>query len=98
MLMVTRLPFAPRAFLQIFITTTLYHRLAGFGSDRFALVWSRLTPVLYSTQITLIHAGFQSVLAVLGRRTCSTSYAIDSINQSNNLTETRAVQSKPRTM
>jgi hypothetical protein len=30
------LTFVPRAFLQIFITTTLHHRLAGFGSDRFA--------------------------------------------------------------
>jgi hypothetical protein len=35
-------PFAPRAFLQIFITTTLHHRLAGLCSDRFASAWSRL--------------------------------------------------------
>jgi hypothetical protein len=37
MLMVARLPFAPRAFLQIFITTTLHHRLAGFGSYPFRI-------------------------------------------------------------
>jgi hypothetical protein len=55
MLMVFRLPFAPRAFLQIFITTTLHHRLAGF----------------------------QSLLALLVRRYCSTSYAIDSGHPSN---------------
>jgi hypothetical protein len=72
------LPLVPRAFLQIFITTTLHHRLAGFGSDRFASTWLRFTLLLYGTRITLIHAGFQSVLAVIDRRSCSTSYAIDS--------------------
>jgi hypothetical protein len=37
MLMLARLTFAPRAFLQIFITTTLHHRLAGFGSYPFRI-------------------------------------------------------------
>jgi hypothetical protein len=94
--MVARLAFAPRAFLQIFITTTLHHRLASLCSDRFASVWSRLTVVLCSVQITLIHAGFQSILAVLARRYCSTSYAIDSVNPSNDLTEARAVPNQAK--
>jgi hypothetical protein len=33
----TGLPFVPRAFLQIFITTTLHHRLADFGSYPFRI-------------------------------------------------------------
>jgi hypothetical protein len=35
----TGLTFAPRAFLQIFITTTLHHRLAGLVGDRVASAW-----------------------------------------------------------
>ncbi len=33
-LMVVRLTFVPRAHRRFFITTTLYHRLAGLCSDR----------------------------------------------------------------
>jgi hypothetical protein len=33
----TGLAFAPRAFLQIFITTTLHHRLAGLCSYPFRI-------------------------------------------------------------
>jgi UDP-glucose 4-epimerase len=43
----------------------------------------------------IFNSGF---LTILGRRTCSTSYVIDSIYQSNNPTETRAAQTKQRIM
>jgi hypothetical protein len=52
MLMVVKLAFAPRAFLQIFITITLHHRLAGLCSDRFASAWSQLALALCGTQST----------------------------------------------
>jgi hypothetical protein len=95
MLMVARLTFAPRAFLQIFITTTLHHRLAGFVGDRFALAWSQLILVVQHAK-QLIHVGLHSVLAFLVCRICSTSYAIDSIDHSSNPTETRAVPNQAK--
>ncbi len=52
--------------------------------------------VLCSTQIIIIHAGFHSVLAVLGRGTCSTSYVIDSGHQSGYYPGARAVKNQAK--
>jgi hypothetical protein len=77
MLMVIRLPFAPRAFLQIFITTTLHHRLAGLCSDRFASAWVRFI-LLCSPQKHLNPRGFSEIKPSNPSKSCSSSYELHS--------------------